>query len=146
MRSFVPSRRAYSFRKNLQLMIPQKQTSIPASDVAGADKGVSIGIGYMAETYIDFGALGMMPVLAAFGYFLGRIYRYFMTSSRSRGLLGMGLASAIISGAAKFETSISKILGGIIVMLLVSELLIRIVIPKYAPWVVEREGAKRRAV
>ena len=77
-------------------------------NVAGADKGVSIGIGYMAETYIDFGALGMMPPLAAFGYFLGRIYRYFMTSSRSRGLLGMGLASAIISGAAEFESDISR--------------------------------------
>ena len=112
-------------------------------NVAGADKGVSIGIGYMAETYIDFGALGMMPALAALGYFLGRIYRYFMTSSRSRGLLGMGLASAIISGAAKSETSFSKILGGIIVMLLVSEPLIRIVIPKYAPWVVEREAKQR---
>ena len=51
----------------------------------------------------------MMPVLAAFGYFLGRIYRYFMTSSCSRGLLGMGLASAIINVAGEFETSISKI-------------------------------------
>jgi hypothetical protein len=109
-------------------------------NVAGADKGVSIGIGYMAETYIDFGALGMMPVLAAFGYFLGRVYRYFMTSACSRGLLGMGLASAIINVAGKFETSISKTLGGVIVMLLVSQLLIRIVVPKCAPWVVEREG------
>ena len=109
----------------------------------GADKGVSIALGYMAETYIDFGAFGMMPVLAAFGYFLGRIHRHFMTSSRSRGLLGMGLASAIISGATKFETSISKILGGIIIMVLVSELLVRLVIPKYAPWVVEHEGKQR---
>ena len=72
-------------------------------NVAGADKGASIGIGYMAETYIDFGAIGMMPALAAFGYFLGRVYRYLMTSSRSRGLLGIGLTSAIISVAGEFE-------------------------------------------
>jgi hypothetical protein len=109
----------------------------------GADKGVSIAIGYMAETYVDFGALGMMPVVAAFGYFLGRIHRHFMTSPRSRGLLGMGLASAIINVAGAFESSILKSLGGIIVMLLVSWLLTWFVIPRCAPWVVEREGKQR---
>ena len=109
----------------------------------GADKGVSIALGYMAETYIDFGAFGMMPVLAAFGYFLGRIHRHFMTSSRSRGLLGMGLATAIVSVAGEFESSILRSVGGIIVMLLVSWLLSWFVIPKYAPWVVEHEGKQR---
>jgi hypothetical protein len=111
--------------------------------VAGTDKGTSISIGYMAETYVDFGAFGMMPVLAAFGYFLGRVNRYFMTSSHSRGVLGMGLASVIISIAAPLERSVSKSLGGIIVMLLVAPLLIRIVIPKCAAWVVDREDKQR---
>jgi hypothetical protein len=51
-------------------------------------------------------------------------------------LLGMGLASAIISVAVAFESSITRTLGGITVMLLVSWLLIRIVIPRCAAWVV----------
>ena len=100
---------------------------------AGAEAGVSISIGYMGESYIDFGAIGMLPVIAAYGYFLGRIYRYFATSD---GLLGMSFATAIIYGAAPFETSITKAFGGIIVKLVVSWLLIRIVIPKYARWAI----------
>jgi hypothetical protein len=104
--------------------------------VSGAGEGTSISIGYMGEAYIDFGAFGMMPVVAAFGFFLGRIYRYMLTSRASRGLLGMGLATTIIQEAAPFEQSITKAFGAIIVMLLISWLLIRIVIPNYAPWVV----------
>lgn len=106
--------------------------------VAGEEEGTSISIGYTGETYIDFGPFGMMPAIAAFGYFLGRIYRYMLTSRASRGLLGMGLATAIIELAAPFEQSITKAFGGIIVMLLVSWLVIRIIIPSYAPWVVVR--------
>lgn len=103
--------------------------------VAGRESATSISIGYMGEAYIDFGAFGMMPVLAGFGFFLGRVYRYFLRSPSSRGLLGMGLASVIIQGGAAFETSITKNFGGTIVMLLVSLLLTRLFIPRFAPWV-----------
>jgi hypothetical protein len=103
--------------------------------ISGVEAGTSISIGYMGESYIDFGAFGMMAALAAFGYFLGRIYRYMLTSPGSCGLLGMGLASAIIQVAAFYEQSITKTFGGLIVMLLVVWLLIKIVIPNYASWV-----------
>lgn len=96
--------------------------------------GTSISIGYIGETYIDFGPFGMMPVLAGYGFFLGRLYRYFVISRGSRGMLGMGLATAILLVAAPFETSITKSFGAIIVMFLVSWLLVRIVIPRCAPW------------
>jgi hypothetical protein len=101
---------------------------------SGAETGTSISIGYMGETYIDFGPLWMMPVIAGLGYFLGRIYRYLLRSAASRGPLGMGLATAVLFQAAVFERSITKELGAIVVMLLVSWALVRFVIPKWAPW------------
>jgi len=102
--------------------------------VAGMEDATSISIGYMAEAYIDFGPLWMMPVVAGFGYFLGRIYRYLLRSRGSRGLLGMGMASAVLFQAAAFEQSITKVMGGIVVALLVSLVLIHFVIPNWAPW------------
>jgi hypothetical protein len=102
-----------------------------------AETGVSISIGYMGEAYIDFGALGMMFVVGSYGYFLGRVYGYFTKSLHSRYLLGMGVASATIKGAMIFETSITKSLGGIILVALASWLLTRILIPKLAPWTMQ---------
>ena len=52
-----------------------QRTCILASMNWVPKRGTSISIGYMGETYIDFGPVWMMPVIAGFGYFLGRIYR-----------------------------------------------------------------------
>lgn len=126
-----------------RLLFPQKSSIDDSSrtnmytglTVSGAEAGTSISIGYMAETYIDFGPVWMMPVIAAFGYFLGLIHRHLLGSRGSRGVLGMGLASAVLFQAAIFEQSITKALGGILVALLVAFVLIRFVIPKLVPWV-----------
>jgi hypothetical protein len=85
----------------------------------------------------------MMPVIAGFGYFIGRVYRHLLRSPASRGPLGMGLASAVLFQTAVYEQSITKELGAIIVMLLVSWALIRFVIPTWAPWVQQSYSGTR---
>ena len=110
---------------------------------SGLESGTSITIGYMGETYVDFGPLWMMPVIAGFGYFIGRVYRHLLRSPASRGPLGMGLASAVLFQTAVYEQSITKELGAIIVMLLVSWALIRFVIPTWAPWVQQSYSGTR---
>ena len=102
--------------------------------VAGADQGTSISIGYMGESYIDFGAVLMMLPILGLGWFFGRIYRWLVTTGPSRGLLGMGLASAALFTAALLESSITKVFGGLMAALLVAWLLNRFIFPRYLSW------------
>jgi hypothetical protein len=88
-------------------------------EIAGADRGTSIGIGYIAESYVDFGPIGMFVPILLLGTFYGLIYRQFVTVSRYS-LLGCGVATAIfVFGGNMIETSNVKILGGNLTALLV---------------------------
>ncbi len=98
--------------------------------------GTSISIGYIGETYIDFGEIGMMVAIFTYGLVLGRVYRWFLQGPRTQGLLGMALNSAILLGATALETSITKVLGGLIVNILVAFLFARYIVPSYVPWIV----------
>ncbi len=51
-----------------------------------------------------------------------------------RGLLGMGLANAVLFGAALLESSITKVFGGLIAAYIVVWLLNRLVFPRYLSW------------
>ncbi|MDP2829683.1 MAG: hypothetical protein Q8O37_13890 [Sulfuricellaceae bacterium] len=103
--------------------------------VAGMDEGTQISLGYMAETYIDFGQYAMMPVLFLWGLFLGWVYRWLMQSENSRGVLGMGFACAIlVMTSSSIGNSLAKLVGGLVVSLLVAWLFNRIVVPRWLPW------------
>lgn len=97
---------------------------------AGAKEGVSISIGYMGESYIDFGSIGMMVPIFALGFLLGRFYRWMLRMDRSRVFLGMALATATIFTATFLEVSITKLFGGLLVTMLVSWMILR----RIAPW------------
>lgn len=80
--------------------------------VAGADQGTSIGLGYMAESYVDFGPYGMFLPIFLLGVFFGTIYRHFANDNRSA-LLGCSIATAaLFSTLQAFATSNTKIVGG----------------------------------
>ncbi|PWK53138.1 O-antigen polysaccharide polymerase Wzy [Silicimonas algicola] len=111
--------------------------------VSSYDVGTSISIGYIAETYIDFGTIGMMVVIFIYGLILGRVYRWFVRGPRTRGLLGMALISAILLGAMALESSITKVIGGLIVSILVAYLIARWVVPLCLPWLRAGKGKYR---
>jgi len=102
--------------------------------VAGKDRGTQISIGYIGESYIDFGKYGMMLVMLVLGLFIGYIYRWLMTGHSSRGILGIGLAPAIFMWASSIGNSSAKLFGALIVSILVTYLLNRILVPVFAPW------------
>jgi len=88
-------------------------------DVAGLEQGTSIGLGYVAESYIDFGQTFMFLPIFLVGVFFGVIYRCFVIKSKYK-LLGAAVAAAIIIFQAyTIETSNLKIIGGTITQLLV---------------------------
>ncbi len=93
-----------------------------------AEEGTSISLGYMAESYIDFGIAGMMVPIFGLGLLLGRFYRWMLRGDAYR-LLGMALATATISVASFLESSITKVIGGLAVAMLVSWIVLRIVPP-----------------
>lgn len=97
--------------------------------VAGADEGTSISIGYIGESYIDFGTIGMFAPILLLGVFYGLIYRYFVYSYRLK-LLGFAMAtSTLIFGAYNVETSNIKLIGGNLMVFLVLALFAKFVAP-----------------
>lgn len=87
-------------------------------NVAGAAQGTSISLGYMAESYVDFGPMGMMVPLLAWGFLLGRLYRW-LVNATAYPLVGYGAAAVLVGlGAAALETSNLKMLAGIVLVFL----------------------------
>jgi hypothetical protein len=123
-----------------RLFFPDKEsiddsvrTNLYTGGLAGNSEGTSISLGYVAESYIDFGPVGMFPALFLIGLLFGRIYRGLLRWRTSRGLLGMGLATGVLTSAAALEASFTKVFGGLAVALLVAVLL-ALVLPRWAPW------------
>jgi hypothetical protein len=96
--------------------LTQKYTGL---SVAGIEGGTSIGIGYMGESYIDFGPLLMFMPIFLLGALFGLIYRYLVSSNSSR-LLGFALATATLFPAWQiFGEANTKIVGGTITVFLI---------------------------
>lgn len=112
--------------------------------VAGAAEGTSISVGYVAESYIDFGFPGMFVPIFMWGYLLGRFYAFLAFRSRVCGPIGQALAVAALLDTALFESSITKSFGGAIAAMIAATLLAQFVLPALLP-IVLRVKARRRA-
>jgi len=102
--------------------------------IIGGGSTTSVSIGYIGESYIDFGARGMFVPIFIFGFLIGRTYRWLVLRAITKGLLGMGLASAIIITLTYLDSSITKIMGGYIASLLVVWLFNKMIVPGYLRW------------
>jgi hypothetical protein len=87
----------------------QYYTGIRMIEQGGRDTEVPMG--YMAESYIDFGSLGMFVPILLLGLLYGGQYRYIITR-RQYVLLAAAAAPVLMLPMAKFEVSAIKILGG----------------------------------
>jgi len=93
--------------------------------VAGAMEGTSIGLGYVAESYVDFGPVLMFVPIFLWGLVVGAGYRLLARSPAS--LVGVASGSVlVVFGASLIETSNTKMLGGFITALLVFLVVARI--------------------
>lgn len=86
--------------------------------VSGRREGTAISIGYIGESYIDFGKWMMAIPIFLLGMFYGGIYRYFVWKS-SFHLIGFAISTTILLfSAIMLETSNIKIVGGVTTSLL----------------------------
>ena len=78
--------------------------------VAGSDEGTSIGIGYVAESYVDFGTTAMWYPLFGLAMVWGWMYRKLLRWARYR-VIAYGVAMICLLPAMLFETATAKQLG-----------------------------------
>jgi hypothetical protein len=116
-----------------RILFPHK-TNINDSDrtnqftglgVATHNEGTSIGIGYIGESYIDFGYYFMTLPIFLLGFALGRLYKWINNYPTCRGVTGMGFATSLLYSATQIETSITKLIGGLVISVLVTWIVAR---------------------
>lgn len=105
--------------------------------IAGREEGTQVSMGYIADSYIDFGEYGMMGIIFAFGYFLGRVYGWLVNHRFAYGLLGFAMASATLMQTAQIGASSAKLVGGIVVCILVYWTVLNLIVPRCLPWLRE---------
>jgi hypothetical protein len=109
------------------------RTNLYTGGMAGDSEATSISLGYVAESYIDFGYVGMFAELLLIGVFFGLVYRALVRWKSSRGLLGSALATAVLVGACSLDSSFTKTFGGIIASLLVAWAFAKFFVPRWLP-------------
>jgi nitrogen fixation protein len=92
--------------------------------LASGAQGTSISIGYMGESYIDFGRYGMFIPIFIIGILWGLLYRYFLKHARFTSL-GYGIAMSVLLGAYLFEVPSIKLLGGMLMSFLIAALFLK---------------------
>lgn len=104
-----------------RLFFPQKK-SLDDSEItniytgrqyAGAAQGTSIGIGYMAYYYIDFGKYLMLIFIFLQGVLYGLVYKFFSKKIK-RNFLVFAVTLPIFMGVYLYETSQPKLIGGLL--------------------------------
>lgn len=109
-------------------------------DFAGGGNETEIPLGYMAESYIGFGPIGMLVPILLLGLLLGYEYRYFATR-RSYLVFAYGLTPVVFQIATSYEATAIKILGGNLTVFAVSYLAWKFAVPSVQPWLA---NARRR--
>jgi hypothetical protein len=87
-------------------------------EMAGLDKGTSITLGYMGESYVDFGTTVMFVPIFLFGLGLGIIYKHILSSSINQ-VWGIALVLPLFFQLNLFEQALIKMVGGTIAYFMV---------------------------
>jgi hypothetical protein len=100
-------------------------------EMAGFSEGTQISMGYIAESYIDFSELFMWFPLYIFGFFIGRMHRWFIDNPNGLGVIGFSFSCSIFLQIGSIGFSSSKLFGGILVSLIIAYLLLCFAAPYY---------------
>ena len=112
--------------------------------LAGEKEGTSISIGYMGESYIDFGRYGMFFPIFILGVIWGFMYYYFTSRAQSL-IIGYAFATALLISAYQFEMAGIKLVGGMVLNFLVLALILRFGEKHLVSWLSREGGAKQVA-
>lgn len=122
-----------------RLLFPDKTAideSMRASEyttriISGWDQGTQISLGYIADSYIDFGPWLMMLPILSIGWFVGRFYRWMVSLKSCGSAIGAGLGTAVVFQMSSIEISNTKLFGGLIVSMLMSWVVAKWIVPLF---------------
>jgi hypothetical protein len=97
------------------------------------DKDTSIGIGYVAQAYYDFGAPGFLIPVFLIGLMTGAAAKYFMTRSAPL-MIQEAFATAALFLSFQFAANVDKAFGGFVISCLVMGLALKFGYPMIAQW------------
>jgi len=113
--------------------------------LASDDEGTSISIGYMGESYIDFGAYGMFIPIFLLGLMWGLMYFYFISRARFV-VIGYAFATTLLLGAYQFEMASIKLLGGVLMKFLVLAMIMYLADRYVGRWLQGKEQSSQLTV
>ena len=96
---------------------------------AGANSGTSISLGYVTESYIDFGFPGMLIPLLLWGVVIGLSYKFILLKSYNR-IWGYAFLVPFIFQINLFETALDKMVGSFFAFFLIYLFLNKFVIKR----------------
>ena len=103
-------------------------------------RNTSVGIGYMAEFYVDFGIPLMFLMTILYGMLLGFIYVFITTRATSYYLFLSCVTIPFSNNFLEYEGNFTKLVGGIIVSVFV----ITIFLIFLSPWFNSKISVKKR--
>lgn len=103
--------------------------------LASFAQGSSISIGYMGESYIDFGKFGMFVPILILGVLWGKFYKYFISKSKVK-VIGFAFAVAVLINAYQLEMNSIKLLGSLIMQFIVLAILFKLTEVRLYKWLV----------
>jgi len=120
-RLFFPEKEAIDDSKHL--------TKYTGVYFATAEQGASFSLGYMADSYVDFGKTFMFVPLFLLGLLIGFIYKYFINNGYNE-LWGIVLVVPLFYFAGFYEMSSIKLFGRLITYFLVFFVINKFVLPR----------------
>ena len=100
--------------------------------VAGEESGTSVGLGYMAQFYIDFAMPGMFVAIFLYGLIVGLMYQGLLLFSPSYNFYSSAVTIILTQHLVSYEGEIAKLLGGILQAFLVFAAISYI----FGPWLI----------
>lgn len=95
---------------------------------ATGEQGASFSLGYMADSYVDFGPFYMFVPIFLVGVLIGAIYKYFINNSYNQ-LWGIVLIVPMFHFAGSYETSAIKLFGRLLTYFIVFYVINKYLIP-----------------
>ena len=101
--------------------------------MASDESATSISIGYVGETYIDWGGLLMYVPIFLIGLAWGTMYWYFMSRAPSV-IVGYAFSTAVLINAYQFEMTLLKLMGTLIMKSVVLALVLHFLGKRVSLW------------
>ena len=104
-------------------------------NMATAAQGTSISLGYVAESYIDFGIPWMFSPIFMLAVAIGYMFRWLQHAPLRQRVWRMGLASVAVFPFFDFGTSITKSAGALVLSALIGWIFVRFSLQALILWV-----------